>query len=69
MRQARLFGLSDNLKRLSAYGDTLEELAGIVDFEVFRPALVEALAYGDGAKGCRPPYDPGPAELDAVPEL
>ncbi len=58
MRQAGLFGLSDHLKRLSAYGDPLEELVRIVDFEVFRPALVAALAYGDGAKGGRPPYDP-----------
>ena len=58
MRQAGLFGLSDHLKRLSAFGDPLEELARIVDFEVFRPALVAALAYGDGAKGGRPPYDP-----------
>jgi hypothetical protein len=53
-----LFGLSDHLKRLSAFGDPLEELARIVDFEVFRPVLVAALADGDGAKGGRPPYDP-----------
>lgn len=46
MRQAGLFGLSDHLKQLSAYGDPLEELARIVDFEVFRPALAAALAYG-----------------------
>ena len=57
MRQAGLFGLSDHLKRLSDYGDPLEELAWIVDFEVFRPALVGALAYSDGARGGRPPYD------------
>jgi hypothetical protein len=44
MRQAGLFGLSDHLKRFSAFGDPLEELARIVDFEVFRPALVAALA-------------------------
>lgn len=31
---------------------------GIVDFEAFRPTLVAALAYGDGAKGGRLPYDP-----------
>jgi hypothetical protein len=48
MRQAGLFGLSDHLKRLSAYGDPLEELVRIVDFEVFRPALVAALAYAGG---------------------
>jgi transposase len=58
MRQAGLFGLSDHLKRLSAHGDPLEELGRIIDFEAFRPTLVAALAYGDGAKGGRPPYDP-----------
>lgn len=58
MRHGGLFGLSDHLKRLSADGDPLEELGRIVDFEVFRPTLAAALAYGDGAKGGRPPYDP-----------
>jgi len=58
MHQAGLFGLADHLKRLSAYGDPLEELSRIIDFEAFRPTLVAALAYGDGAKGGRPPYDP-----------
>ncbi|EHJ58593.1 transposase [Novosphingobium pentaromativorans] len=58
MRQAGLFGLSDHLKRLSAYGDPLEELGLIINFEVFRPTLVAALASGDGAKGGRPAYDP-----------
>lgn len=56
MRQAG-FGLSDHLKRLSAYGDPLEQLGLIIDFEAFRPTLTAALAYGDGAKGGRPPYD------------
>lgn len=58
MRQAGLFGLSEHLKRLSAHGDPLEELGRIIDFEAFRPVLAAALAYGDGAKGGRPPYDP-----------
>jgi len=58
MRQAGFFGLSDQLKRLSDCGDPLETMAQVVDFEVFRPALKKALAYGDGAKGGRPPYDP-----------
>jgi transposase, IS5 family len=58
MRQAGLFGLSDHLKRLSAHGDPLEELERIIDFDAFRSTLVAALAYGDGAKGGRPPYDP-----------
>jgi IS5 family transposase len=58
MRQAGLFGLSAQLKRLSDGGDPLETLGRVVDFEAFRPALEAALAYGDGAKGGRPPYDP-----------
>lgn len=58
MRQPGLLGLSDHLNRLSAFGDPLEELARIVDFEVFRRALVAALADGDGANGGRSPYDP-----------
>lgn len=58
MRQAGLFGLSDYLKRLSAHGDPLEELERIVDFDGFRPTLEVALAYSDGSKGGRPPYDP-----------
>ena len=57
-RQSGLFGLSDHLKRLSANGDPLEELGRIVDFEGFRPILNSALAYSDGMKGGRPPYDP-----------
>ena len=55
MRQAGLFGLSDHLKRLSYHGDPLEELSRIIDFEAFRPTLVAALDYRDGAKGGRPP--------------
>jgi hypothetical protein len=39
MRQAGLFGLSDQLKRLSDCGDPRETMSRVVDFEVFRPAL------------------------------
>ena len=46
------------MKRLSAFGDPLEVLAQVVDFEAYRPTLVTALAYSDGTKGGRPPYDP-----------
>ena len=58
MRQTGLFGLSDQLERLSDCGDPLETMSRVVDFELFRPVLEKALAYGDGAKGGRPPYDP-----------
>ena len=58
MKQAGLFGLSDHLKRLSAVGDPLETMERVVDFEALRPVLEAALAYSDGSKGGRPPYDP-----------
>jgi hypothetical protein len=58
LHQAGLLGLSDHLKRLLAHGDPLEELGRIIDCEAFRLTLVAALAYGDGAKGGRPSYDP-----------
>lgn len=58
MRQSGLLGLSDHMRRLSADGYLLEMLSRVVDFEAFRPTLVAALAYSDGAKGGRPPYDP-----------
>lgn len=53
-----LFSLSEHLEALSKEGDPLEILQQTVDFEFFRAWLVEGLAYGDGAKGGRPPFDP-----------
>jgi len=50
-----LFGLSDHMKRLSADGDPLEVLARVVDFEAFRPTLVAAWAYADGARAAAHP--------------
>ncbi len=43
---------------MSDLGDQLEAFTAAVDFEVFRPELEAALAYSDGAKGGRPPFDP-----------
>ena len=56
--QAGLFDVDDRLKRLSDLGDQLEAFAGAVDFEEFRSVLEKALAYSDGARGGRPPFDP-----------
>jgi IS5 family transposase len=53
-----LFAIGDHLKRLSETGDPLETLNAIIDFEAFRPVLLTGLAYADGSKGGRPPYDP-----------
>jgi hypothetical protein len=58
MRQARLFGLSDHLQRLSAHGDPLEVLGGVVDFEAFRPTLDAALDPSDGPRAAIRPMIP-----------
>ena len=58
MEQRSLFGLSEQLEKLSKHGDPLEVLQATVDFEYFRGWLVEGLGYGDGVKGGRPPFDP-----------
>lgn len=52
------FDLSDRYEALSAAGDPLERLAGVVDFEVFRGPLVAALRRSPRGKGGRPPFDP-----------
>ena len=44
MRQAGLFGLSDHLKRLSAYGDPLETLGRIIDYGVIRARINDLYA-------------------------
>src|SRR3712207_4313568 len=55
--QAGFFDLDERLKDLSAKGDTLERLNGLVDFEMFRPDLAQAVPRSDGAKGGRPAFD------------
>jgi IS5 family transposase len=45
------------LEELSAKGDDLERLKGIVDFEIFRADLERAAPRADRSKGGRPPYD------------
>ena len=57
-RQAGFFDVDERLQRLSRLGDQLEAYAKAVDFELFRSELEAALAYADGAKGGRPPFDP-----------
>lgn len=41
--QAGFFDIEERLKELSAKGDTLERLNGLVDFELFRPDLERAV--------------------------
>ena len=54
---AGFFDIDERLKDLSAKGDDLERLKGLVDFEMFRPALRRAVPRSDGSKGGRPPFD------------
>jgi len=57
IRTPGLFDVDARLRRLSDIGDQLEAYASAVDFEIFRSELEGALAYSDGAKGGRPPFD------------
>jgi hypothetical protein len=57
VRQRGLFDLDDRYRKLSEVGDPLVRLAALVDFEVFRSTLTEALDRSDRSKGGRPPYD------------
>src|SRR3546814_4226585 len=52
--QPGFFDLSDRYTALSAAGDPLERLSAVVDFEVFRGALIAALRRGPRSKGGRP---------------
>jgi hypothetical protein len=55
--QAGFFDIDERLKELSAKGDSLERLNGVVDFELFRVDLERAVPRGNRAKGGRPPFD------------
>lgn len=55
--QRGFFDLDERYAALSAAGDPLEKLGGLIDFEIFRPALDAALQRSDGSRGGRPPLD------------
>jgi hypothetical protein len=48
-RRARFFDVDERLRRLSDLGDQLLPFAKVVDFEIFRPELSQALADSGGA--------------------
>ena len=58
MKQSGFFDVEERLARLSGLDDQLEAFSRTVDFKVFRPDLEQALAYSDGSKGGRPPFNP-----------
>jgi transposase len=55
--QPGFFDVEERLKELSAKGDELERLNSVVDFELFRSDLEQAVPRSDGSKGGRPPFD------------
>ena len=55
--QAGFFDIDERLKDLSAKGDDLERLRGLVDFGMVRAAPREAVSRSDCGKGGRPPSD------------
>jgi hypothetical protein len=56
--QPGFFDADERYRALTAAGPPLEQLAGAVDFELFRAELDAALQRSDRGKGGRPPYDP-----------
>lgn len=57
VRQPGFFDVADRLRELSAKGDDLERIAGLVDFTMFRAELGRAVPRSDGSKGGRPAFD------------
>ena len=56
-RQAGFFDVDGRLQELSAKGDALERLGKLVDFEMFRSELEQAVPRSDRLKGGRPAFD------------
>ena len=56
-RAPGFFDVDERLAALSAKGDDLECVKGLVDFEMFRPALEAAVPRADQTRGGRPPFD------------
>ncbi len=56
--QRGLFDPDERYAALSKVGDPLERLAGVIDFELFRPELDATLDRSDGRQDGRPPMDP-----------
>jgi len=52
-----LFDLDRRYEELAKAGDPLVKLDEVVDFELFRGEIERALAFSDGSKGGRPPWD------------
>lgn len=54
--QPGFWDLDERYERLSAVGDPLEKLNGIIPWPVFEKPLAKALKRSDASKGGRPPF-------------
>src|SRR5438309_2343263 len=57
-RQPGFFDVDARLRELSAKGDDLERISGLIDFEIFRPELERAVPRSDIAEPNRNPTSP-----------
>lgn len=57
MRQLGMFDESDRLAKISKLGDSLETLQNVIDWNMFRPLLNEAMKKSHRGAGGRPPFD------------
>ncbi|MBL9029645.1 MAG: transposase [Caedimonas sp.] len=57
MSQFGLFDFSNRLAALSVFGDPLERLNQVIDFEAFRSSLESGLNFSNGSQGGCPAYD------------
>ena len=56
-RAPGFFDVDERLAALSAKGDDLERVKGLVNFEIFRHALEAAVPRAGRSLGGRPPFD------------
>jgi IS5 family transposase len=56
MIQLRLFGAETQLKKLTELGDPLMKINAVIDWEIFRKPIEDAIRK-DMSRGGRPPYD------------
>lgn len=57
MFQPGFFDVENRLQTLSEFGDPLEKLASIIDFESFRETIEQFINFSNKESGGRPAWD------------
>lgn len=57
MSQPGFFDVENRLQLLSEFGDPLEKLSKVIDFEAFRPVIEGSIHFKKKPTGGRPPWD------------